>query len=315
LLCSMFGPMIFLLFILCLWLLKDFKAAILKFTFCICLMMQVLLRCSFLAIAIFLDQRRLGNFYNNFPAAVFVSICTALLLEWVKVSSQSFAYGLVFFLIVNGLMYISIFVLFGLEVYLSPQHMTYYFSIIFCIMWLILVAGTAYFLIKTYPWREITQEWTDHRKPIVFGLITLCVCLVIRTLLLIFGTFIYENTYNLYDPTVNNTAKIPTALLFVYYGVGELLPACAMLLVQFKLPSDLTKKPYGELERLIKKMKDEPVDYKSDSILCKICLEKEINTAFLPCRHSTVCEDCSILVDTCPLCRKAISQTLLIYRS
>jgi len=315
-LCSMFGVMIITLIVLCCWLLKNLTKAILKFTFCMCLMMQVILRCSFLVIAIFLDQRRLGNFYNNFPAAVFVSICTALLLEWVKVSTESFAYSLAFYLIVNSLMYTSIFIVFGLEVSLSPQHITYYFSIIFCFMWFTLIAGIAYFLIKTYPWKDITQEWTDHKIPIVAGLITMCMCLLIRTLLLILGAFFYENTFNFYDPSdSNSTPKIPTPLLFAYYAIGEFLPAAAMLLVQFKLPYDLTKKPYGELERLIKKMKDEPVDYKSDSMLCKICLEKEINTAFLPCRHSTICEDCSILVDICPLCRKQITQTLLIYRS
>jgi len=278
--------------------------------------MQVLLRTTFLVIAIFLDQRRLGNFYNNFPAAVFVSLCTALVLEWVKVSTPHFVYGLAFYLLVNSFMYLAIFLLFALEVFLSPQHMTYYFSVLFCIVWFTLIAGVMVFLIKTYPWREITQEWTDHRKWIVGGLMTLSVCLLVRAVLLVFGAFMYENTFNLYDAADKySTPKIPTPLLILYYAVGEFAPSLAMLVVQFKLPSDLTKRPYGELERLIKKMKEEPLDYRSDRILCKICLEKEINTAFLPCRHSTVCEDCSILVNSCPLCRKAITQTLLIYRS
>lgn len=310
-LCSAFGLEVIVLIIICIRLLKDLKEGVAKLSFFICLIMQITLRCTFFVISIFLDQKRLGNFYNNFPAAVFVTLCCVLLLEWVKVATQSIIYPLTFYLIVNAFMYISIFLLFGLEVYLTPEHMIFYFSTLFCCIWVLVISGGIYFLAKTYPWKDMTQEWTDNRKSVVGGIILLCTCLFIRSILLMFGTFVYNNTYNLTDPS---NPTIPSILLLIYYAVGELLASIGMIIVQLKLPAQLTKRPYGELERLINKMKKEEADYKAESLLCKICLEKETNTAFLPCRHSLACEDCSLVLNACPLCRKAISETLLLYR-
>lgn len=43
-----------------------------------------------------------------------------------------------------------------------------------------------------------------------------------------------------------------------------------------------------------------------DQRLCIICFEKEKNIIFLPCRHFSTCESCSLLLKECPSCRKTI---------
>ena len=45
-------------------------------------------------------------------------------------------------------------------------------------------------------------------------------------------------------------------------------------------------------------------------ILCKICMEKKVSIAFLPCSHLVCCEDCAPAMRTCPFCRKFIKGTV-----
>ncbi|EME31840.1 hypothetical protein Gasu2_45400 [Galdieria sulphuraria] len=46
---------------------------------------------------------------------------------------------------------------------------------------------------------------------------------------------------------------------------------------------------------------------------CSVCLERSINTTFLPCQHETVCSFCTTQLDSlcCPVCRTAVSFVLL----
>jgi len=308
-LCVVFGVMILFISILCLFQLKLLKKSILNFVFYVMLVAQLALRCTFLIMGLFLDQNRFGNFYNNFPAAVFSSLCTFVLLEWIKTSTNYFTHAMVFYLLLNVFIYIFIFLLFAIEVYLAPSNILIYFACLNCLLWFSIAMGIFYFLFKTYPWADPAREWTDRKKTIILGLLGTALCLVIRCTLLILATIIYSTVFYL------TSQEIPTGMFFVYWCLGELLPCIFLLMVQLSLPSILSPKPYSELERLIQKINEEKIDYSSDPLLCKICLEKEINTAFLPCRHSIVCEDCSILIELCPLCRNPIGQTILIYRS
>eukprot|EP00899_Mesostigma_viride_P021453 jgi/Mesvir1/29309/Mv01568-RA.3 len=45
--------------------------------------------------------------------------------------------------------------------------------------------------------------------------------------------------------------------------------------------------------------------------VCLSCRDKEAGVLFLPCRHFCVCEDCSVLLEECPLCQSAVSQRVL----
>jgi len=152
--------------------------------------------------------------------------------------------------------------------------------------------------------------------------------------LLLVATFVYKDTFNLGYPgddmqsrnkedlnilTYPRTARAPGSLLLVYYIIGEWIPSLALLIIQSSLPSNLVVQSinsYGELERLIRQMKkDSPGEETMDKLLCKICLEREIDTALLPCRHSCLCSVCANNVNQCPVCRNSIGQVLQIYRS
>lgn len=43
-----------------------------------------------------------------------------------------------------------------------------------------------------------------------------------------------------------------------------------------------------------------------DSMLCKVCMDKDISTLFLPCSHLVCCDDCAPTLHECPICRTAI---------
>ena len=50
-----------------------------------------------------------------------------------------------------------------------------------------------------------------------------------------------------------------------------------------------------------------------ERMLCKICLTAEMNILFLPCAHLVSCEDCTLQIANCPLCRRRIDSTLKIF--
>ena len=47
-----------------------------------------------------------------------------------------------------------------------------------------------------------------------------------------------------------------------------------------------------------------------DKYMCKICVSEEVNILFRPCLHVCVCLVCSHKVNTCPLCRKNITEKI-----
>ncbi|XP_060069244.1 baculoviral IAP repeat-containing protein 3-like [Ylistrum balloti] len=47
--------------------------------------------------------------------------------------------------------------------------------------------------------------------------------------------------------------------------------------------------------------------------LCKICMDKNSNTVFLPCGHLATCAECASSLRTCPLCRMHIHGTVKVY--
>ena len=52
-----------------------------------------------------------------------------------------------------------------------------------------------------------------------------------------------------------------------------------------------------------------------DTMLCKVCMEKDISTLFLPCSHLVCCDDCAPSLRNCPICRTAIRGTVRTYIS
>ncbi|XP_070574139.1 E3 ubiquitin-protein ligase MYLIP-like [Ptychodera flava] len=50
-----------------------------------------------------------------------------------------------------------------------------------------------------------------------------------------------------------------------------------------------------------------------DSMLCKVCMDADISTAFCPCGHLVCCGVCASCCDECPLCRCSIEHTQHIF--
>lgn len=48
---------------------------------------------------------------------------------------------------------------------------------------------------------------------------------------------------------------------------------------------------------------------------CVVCMEMEAQAIFLPCGHVCCCTNCGDALQTCPLCRRDISQRIRIYQS
>lgn len=46
---------------------------------------------------------------------------------------------------------------------------------------------------------------------------------------------------------------------------------------------------------------------------CNVCMDKEADTVFMPCRHMCACESCANRLNTCPICRRKIEQCIKVY--
>ena len=72
---------------------------------------------------------------------------------------------------------------------------------------------------------------------------------------------------------------------------------------------EIDEEAEGELERLRKR-----VAHLESRVLCKVCMEREINCVLMPCTHRCICLSCaSIIVNRecmCPICRETILRLL-----
>ena len=66
------------------------------------------------------------------------------------------------------------------------------------------------------------------------------------------------------------------------------------------------------LHSKVKKLIELEEEINSTKNICKICLEKEVNRLFLPCRHLAACEQCAILLKSCHICRSLITSVVNI---
>lgn len=73
-----------------------------------------------------------------------------------------------------------------------------------------------------------------------------------------------------------------------------------------------------ELQKMREREEDqleEEVRYMFKRVVCKICLEKEVEVLFLPCNHLVSCQGCKkqLTQKECPLCRAAYQGTIRVY--
>lgn len=51
----------------------------------------------------------------------------------------------------------------------------------------------------------------------------------------------------------------------------------------------------------------------ADLMLCKMCHEGELGSAFVPCRHVYACSECAKIMDVCPVCSNDVYTTMQVY--
>lgn len=72
---------------------------------------------------------------------------------------------------------------------------------------------------------------------------------------------------------------------------------------------------YEEFEEECSQIEPEiKVNIIPSSIICKICMEEELNTCFTPCGHAVACAKCSLSVGVkCPICRKEFKKIIRLF--
>ena len=58
---------------------------------------------------------------------------------------------------------------------------------------------------------------------------------------------------------------------------------------------------------------DERETHQQNAACCVCLLRRETTVAFLPCRHAKCCENCSVHLEQCPMCRSTIEERFQIY--
>ncbi|RXG68825.1 Baculoviral IAP repeat-containing protein 2 [Armadillidium vulgare] len=43
-----------------------------------------------------------------------------------------------------------------------------------------------------------------------------------------------------------------------------------------------------------------------ENMMCKVCMDKEMDVVFLPCTHMVTCSSCAVALASCPICRRDI---------
>uniref|UniRef100_H2YPC2 RING-type E3 ubiquitin transferase n=1 Tax=Ciona savignyi TaxID=51511 RepID=H2YPC2_CIOSA len=51
----------------------------------------------------------------------------------------------------------------------------------------------------------------------------------------------------------------------------------------------------------------------SDALTCRVCLDNEIDSAFIPCGHQVCCKFCAERCQQCPVCRQQIQEALTVF--
>lgn len=62
----------------------------------------------------------------------------------------------------------------------------------------------------------------------------------------------------------------------------------------------------------IRSLQEENTQLK-EQVMCKICMDKNVSIAFLPCGHLACCIDCAPAMRKCPMCRVYIKGTVKTY--
>ena len=51
----------------------------------------------------------------------------------------------------------------------------------------------------------------------------------------------------------------------------------------------------------------------SESFVCRVCADNDVNTVFVPCGHIVCCQTCSSQMDCCPVCKCHVQTTQTVF--
>lgn len=73
-----------------------------------------------------------------------------------------------------------------------------------------------------------------------------------------------------------------------------------------------------KVEKLLKGvLEDKKREEKPPTVVCTICMEKNVSSVFLECGHAVACYDCAIKTQTksktCPICREPVTRVVRTY--
>lgn len=127
-------------------------------------------------------------------------------------------------------------------------------------------------------------------------------------------------SYTNWPISIAQTPKALTDAGFFYTGNGDTVKCfcCGHGLKNWTFDADPLKQHemlYSDCD-YIKYLQLERIDCKSteyEAPLCKMCLVRPNNLAFIPCGHVFSCLDCGKKFKTCPCCRQKVTECLKIY--
>merc|ERR550534_2026038 len=107
-----------------------------------------------------------------------------------------------------------------------------------------------------------------------------------------------RSTASRHAPTASNETRLNETGTDLFAKLEEALNRVS------KLESDLSEK-----DRAISK-KDSEIQDLQNWRNCKVCMQEEVDQVFIPCGHVICCKICITQLQTCPICRKPIVDTL-----
>ncbi|XP_075917437.1 baculoviral IAP repeat-containing protein 7-B-like isoform X1 [Petromyzon marinus] len=75
------------------------------------------------------------------------------------------------------------------------------------------------------------------------------------------------------------------------------------------LPGQTPQSTTAEIEHAAPST-EELLDKLEERLSCKVCMEREVSTMFVPCGHVATCGHCALSLSRCPVCRVAVKTSL-----
>jgi len=177
----------------------------------------------------------INEFFNDFPAAMWLSTVTILLLQWASAFSPSIrTYGKlerinIFYLVANIVVYLVMLSLFGVLQFSTKEKHLYFVKIvltcIYTIVLGILLIGMMYFAFRAYYiFKDTSMQRMGNNILWMFLFFSLCCLARIG--------FMIEAMVSDRDSTFNVGGNTDGWIVFLYYSIGEAIPSIILIVIQ-----------------------------------------------------------------------------------